>query len=182
MSKILPKSRKIDKNINSKSIKIYCKIGHLDKLFKWRQCLRVFTKPSCLFFYEMGLPRPLFYLFSSFQTQITIFTTNKCEKCPSSIQCQDLNSRPLEHDSPPITTRPGLPPALLFICRKRPFYQFSYSQCQNCFGFALLRLDKKLFLWEKVIFSYCVSVHSVQVFNIKMDCLKWKKWSTFYFS
>ena len=26
-------------------------------------------------------------LFSSFQIQITIFTTNKCEKSPSSIQC-----------------------------------------------------------------------------------------------
>ena len=35
------------------------------------------------------------------------------KKCPSSIWCQDSNSRPLEHDSPPITTRPGLPPLRL---------------------------------------------------------------------
>ena len=28
----------------------------------------------------MGHPRPLFHLFSSFQTNITIFTTNICEK------------------------------------------------------------------------------------------------------
>ena len=47
--------------------------------------------------------------FSSFQTDITILTTNKCEKCPSSIQCWDSNPRPLGRESPPITTRPGLP-------------------------------------------------------------------------
>ena len=32
------------------------------------------------------------------------------KKCPPSIQCWDWNSQPLEHESPPITTRPGLPP------------------------------------------------------------------------
>ena len=62
-----------------------------------------------LHFFILGQPRPLFYLFSSFQTHIiTIFTTNKREKCPSSIRCRDSNSRPLEHESSPITTRPGL--------------------------------------------------------------------------
>ena len=30
--------------------------------------------------------------------------------CPSSIQCRNSNLKPLEHESPPITTRPGLPP------------------------------------------------------------------------
>ena len=32
------------------------------------------------------------------------------KKCQSSILCWDLNSQPLEHEFPPITTRPGLPP------------------------------------------------------------------------
>ena len=32
------------------------------------------------------------------------------KKFPSSIRCRDLNSQPVEHESPPITTRPGLPP------------------------------------------------------------------------
>ena len=51
-------------------------------------------------------------LFRSFQTNNTIFTTNQCEKmsCPSWIRRQDSNPRPLEHESPTITTRPGLPP------------------------------------------------------------------------
>ena len=60
----------------------------------------------------MGQPRPLFVYFWSFQTNIiTIFTTNKCEKCPSSIQCRDSNPRPPEREPLPITTRPGLPPS-----------------------------------------------------------------------
>ena len=58
----------------------------------------------------MGLPRTLYRLFSSFQTNITNFTTIKCEKCPSSIRCWDSNPRPLEHKSLPITTRTGLLP------------------------------------------------------------------------
>ena len=39
------------------------------------------------------------------------FTTNKCEKCPSSIQCWDSNPQSSDRESPPITTRPGLPPS-----------------------------------------------------------------------
>ena len=63
----------------------------------------------------MGQPWPLFRIFLFFQTHITIFATNKCEKFPSRIHCRDLNLRPLEHDSPPITTRPGLPPILVDV-------------------------------------------------------------------
>ena len=63
-----------------------------------------------IFFKKMGLPRPLFHLFLSFQTQITTLQQINVQNCPSSIQCQDSNSQPLEHESPPITTRPGLPP------------------------------------------------------------------------
>ena len=59
----------------------------------------------------MGQPRPLFNSFSSFQTNTSNFTTNMyVKKCPSRIRCRDSNSWPLEHEPPPITTRPGLPP------------------------------------------------------------------------
>ena len=56
------------------------------------------------FFWVMGHPLPLFNLFSPFQTYITIFTTNLCEKCLSSILFWDSNPRPSENESPPITT------------------------------------------------------------------------------
>ena len=57
-------------------------------------------------------PRPLFRLFSSFQTNNIILTTNKCEKCPTSIWRQESNSQPSDYKSPPLTTRPGLPPRM----------------------------------------------------------------------
>ena len=63
----------------------------------------------------MGNLGILFRLLSLFQTIITIFTTNKCEKCPSSICCRDSNSRPLAHESPPITTRPGSRPKISIL-------------------------------------------------------------------
>ena len=53
--------------------------------------------------------QPLFRLCLSFQTNITILTTNKCEKYPSSIWRRDSNSQPSDYKSPPLTTRPGLP-------------------------------------------------------------------------
>ena len=46
------------------------------------------------------------------------------KKCPSSKRWWDSNPRPSGHESPPIITRPGLPPSvfyssftLLFVCR-----------------------------------------------------------------
>ena len=56
-------------------------------------------------------PDLFFIYFRSFQTNNTIFTTNQCEKmsCPSSICRRGLNPWPSERESPPITTRPGLP-------------------------------------------------------------------------
>ena len=66
----------------------------------------------------MGQPGLFFVYFWSFQTNIiTIFTTNICEKCPSSILCRDSNPRPLECEPLPITTRPGLPPNLKVLYR-----------------------------------------------------------------
>ena len=62
-------------------------------------------------FFKNGPTPASFVYFRSFQTNIvTIFTTNKCEKCPSSIWCRDSNSQPSDYESPLLTTRPGLPP------------------------------------------------------------------------
>ena len=67
-----------------------------------------------LFLKKRAITGLFFYLFLSFQTNIIILQKNKCEKCPSSIQCWDSNPRPLEHESPPITNKPGLPPSYYF--------------------------------------------------------------------
>ena len=63
----------------------------------------------------MDPPRPLFVYFRLFQTNITILTTNKHEKYPSSARSWDSNSRPTEHESPLINTRSGLPPPKNFL-------------------------------------------------------------------
>ena len=66
-----------------------------------------------VFFIKMGQPWPLFRLFSVFSNKHYKFLQQICEKCPSSIWCRDSNPRPLARESPPITTRPGLPPIFL---------------------------------------------------------------------
>ena len=59
----------------------------------------------------MCQPRPLFHLFLSFQTTLQFLQQIYVNKCPPSKWCRDSNSRPLECESPPTTTRPGLPPS-----------------------------------------------------------------------
>ena len=61
-------------------------------------------KMSYLRFLKMGQPWPLFNLFLPFQTHTLHFYNKKC------IWCRDSNSQPLKHESPPITSRPGLQP------------------------------------------------------------------------
>ena len=47
-----------------------------------------------------------------FKQTLKCFQQINVKKCPSSIRCGDANPRPSEHESPPITTSPGLPPVL----------------------------------------------------------------------
>ena len=64
----------------------------------------------------MGQPGLFFIYFRSFSNKHQYnFTTINVKKCPSSIRHRDSNPRPLERESPPITTRPGLPPLDLFF-------------------------------------------------------------------
>ena len=61
-----------------------------------------------------------FNLFSAFfQTNITTFTT----KCPSNIRCWESNPRPLDHKSPPMTTRQGSRPKRTSAVTSVSFFQ-----------------------------------------------------------
>ena len=72
-------------------------------------------KMNCFIFIKKWANPSLFSFIFVFSN--TLGTSNRYVKnCPSSILCRDSNSRPLEHESPPITTRPGLPPYDLFLC------------------------------------------------------------------
>ena len=62
-------------------------------------------------FLKMGQPRPpLSFIFRLFMQTLLHFLQLIYVKNVSSIRCRDSNPRPSEHESPPITTRPGLPP------------------------------------------------------------------------
>ena len=95
------------------------KWARLFYLTRWLCVLSLLTwqTTKCMFMLSIGLsnynscflkgltPASFIVYFRSFQTTIiTIFTTNICEKCPSSIWCGDSNPRPLEHESAPTTT------------------------------------------------------------------------------
>ena len=83
----------------------------------------------------MGQPRPLFCLFSSFQqTNITIFTTNICEKMSIQYTVLDSNPQPSDCEYHPITTRPGLhssthDPFMTIFSLLSSFKQFSLRNC-----------------------------------------------------
>ena len=48
-------------------------------------------------------------------------------KCPSSIRRRDSNPRPFEHESSPLTTRPGLPPSPHLFCTSLVFLVLALS-------------------------------------------------------
>ena len=88
------------------------------------------TEKEVIFFYFN-----LFLVFSNKQYNFY----NKSMSCPSSIRRQDLNPRPLKHESSPITTIPGLPPKNiefwkfeLFWCWLKAFWGPSHF-LKNCF-------------------------------------------------
>ena len=96
-----------------------------------------------IIFLKWANPGLFFVYFRSFQTNIiTIFTTNICEKCPSSIQCRDLNPQPLERESLPITSRPGLP--------SFNFYPLSISSC----FFLLSKLSNLIAIRTHYLFDF----------------------------
>ena len=66
---------------------------------------------SCFFCFLNGpTPASFSFILGLSQTNITNFYNKYMwKKYPSSIRCWDSNPRPSEPESPPITTRPGLP-------------------------------------------------------------------------
>ena len=71
--------------------------------------------------------------------------------CPSSIRRQDSNPRPLEHESPPITTWPGLPPNLF---RRRTPRQFLPQQVGRPISRFVVKLFNFSFVWVRMYRLY----------------------------
>ena len=72
-----------------------------------------------------------FVYFCLFHKQtITFLQPINLKKCPSSKRCWDSNPGPSEHESHPITTRPGLPPTTfkLYLVIAEQVWNFSGRQ------------------------------------------------------
>ena len=54
-------------------------------------------------------PGLFFVYFHPLKQTIQFLQQINVKKCPSSIRRQDSNSQPSDYQSPPLTTRPGLP-------------------------------------------------------------------------
>ena len=70
--------------------------------------LKMSGDPYC--FFNGPTPASFSFIFGLFKQTLQFLQQLYVKKCPSSLRCQDLNSRPSERESLPITTRPGLPP------------------------------------------------------------------------
>ena len=76
------------------------------------QCIRV---PIGHFFKKWANSGLFLIYFRLFKHTLQFLQQINVNKCPSSIRCQDSNSRPLKHEYSPMPTRPGLPPIGLNI-------------------------------------------------------------------
>ena len=61
--------------------------------------------------FKLAIPGHFYRLFKVFSNKQYNFTTTYVKKCPSSIWIRDSNPWLLGRESPPMTTRPGLPPS-----------------------------------------------------------------------
>ena len=75
-----------------------------------------------IFFKKMAIARLLSFILFFSNKYYNFYNPTNEKKWPSSIQCWGSNPQPLEHESPPITTRPGLP--LKYAC----FYSPQFKQ------------------------------------------------------
>ena len=77
--------------------------------------------------FKTGHPRLFFVYFCLFKQVLQSLQQIKVKKCPSSMRCWNSNPQPTEHESPPITTRPGLQPVIDVSCIET-FTMFFESQ------------------------------------------------------
>ena len=62
------------------------------------------------FFKNGPTPASFLFIFVFSNKHYKFYNKYECEKCPSSIRHRDSNSQPSDYESPPLTTKPGLPP------------------------------------------------------------------------
>ena len=131
----------------------------------------------------MGHPRPLSsFIFGLFK-QTLQFYNNVCEKCPSSIRYRDSNSQPFDYESPPLTTRPGLPPTIIFFSMLHFPQSDDTKIWLNSFLLLLRHFFKKwanpdLFLFIFVLFTFQFKWQIYNLNNINWKKHRWCAWDS----
>ena len=72
-------------------------------------------------FFIIGQPGLFFVYFCLFKQTLQFLQQINVKKCPSSIRHRDSNQQPPDYESPPLTTRPGLPPFAENVCQENIF-------------------------------------------------------------
>ena len=81
----------------------------------------------------MGIPRPLFVYCRLFYKQTVQFKNKLMWKSPSSKRWWDSNPQPSEHESAPVTTRPGLMSFVFeLLVSTNSFVGVIPVRCSNC--------------------------------------------------
>ena len=99
-------------------------------------------------------------------------------KCPSSIRRRDSNPRPFEHESSPLTTRPGLPPSPHLFCTSLVFLVLALSiserererKCDDIYAFVLPQTLDRFKL------SLLVWGGACDLTSKPPRCPRWERW------
>ena len=98
------------------------------------------------------------------------------KKCPSSIRCWDSNSRPLEHEPPPITTRPGLPPGTsIFVPPLSPGCVPKNTKNQLNLSEVFAPILSSIFDLDGQFFCLSIRAENNSLIFTETASLKWKK-------
>ena len=75
--------------------------------------------------------------------------------CPSSIWHRNSNPEPLEHESSPITTRPGLPPIISYVALTLETGRYNSRQTKSLYsGQNEQPISLEVYGYTKLIFVY----------------------------
>ena len=109
------------------------------------------------FLLKKGPTRPLFHLLLSFETHYKFYNFMYVKKFTSSIRYRDLNSRFLDDEPPPITTRPRLVP------KDFRFLLHTYFP-RNIFKYEFI------YIWT-IIFIFCLWINNLENFPVLLNAM-----------
>ena len=98
---------------------------------------------TVIFLKKWANPGLFFVYFRLFKQTLQLLQQINVKKCPSSIRHRDSNSQPSDYESPPLTTRPKLPPKIRYPCLEYSIFALRVSSEL----WSLSLFDTLCFIW-----------------------------------